>query len=382
MANVRFGTAIHRQHLRRSSRLLRLICRLLLVATCPIILAQSKNNAPDETTESTGFLSSYEGQNVSSIEVAGQPGLAAAQYFELFAQQVGKPFSKYAVDKTADAIKAVGHFQQVETQASTEPDGVGIVYIVQPADYIGIFEFPGAARFPYSQLIQEANYPVQEPFNQAEIKRDVQSLLTFYRQEGFFRAAIEPQVNTESKHAIANVLFHSTLGPRAKFGSIAMEGAPDGDKSTLQHKLTTLSARLRGAAIRPEKTYHHSTVTKANQYLQKTLEKQGYLGAQVKITGAEYEAASNRADIHFDIQPGALTAVQIEGAHLWPWTRNALLPMYQKIGVDDETVQEEQRALISYFQQKGILRCKGRIATKEAGTKRTCYLPNYKGKRT
>ena len=43
----------------------------------------------------------------------------------------------------------------------------------------------------------------------------------------------------------------------------------------------------------------------------------------------------------------------IAGAHLWPWTKKALLPEYQGVGVDEETVQEGQRALISYYQKKG-----------------------------
>ena len=291
---------------------------------------------------------------MSWIQVSGRPGLTAAQYSQFFVQQVGQPFSKEKVATTAAALKAGGHFDQVQTQVEPEANGIGIVFIVQPADYFGIFQFPGAERFPYSQLIQAANYPIQEAFSQQEVEKDAQDLVTFYQQEGLFRAEVEPQVDTESGHAVANVIFHTKLGTRAKFGSIAIEGAPDGSGPMLEHALTTLPARLRGAAIRPGKTYHHSTLTKANQYLQKSLEKQGYLSAQVKLSGAEYEASDNRADIHFSANPGALTQVQIEGAHLWPWTRNSLLPIYQGIGVDEESVQEGQQALNSYFQAKGF----------------------------
>ena len=339
-------------------RALLLVCLCFLLPACPTVFAQAQTDAsnpgPGQASDTEQFLSSYEGQNVSSIQIAGCPGLNTPQYSRLLVQQVGQPFSRDKVEKTAVALKAAGHFQQVQTEVSPEANGVGIIFTVHPADYFGIFQFPGAKRFPYPQLIQAANYPIQEAFNQEEAQQDAQKLVAFYRQEGFFRAATDPQVSTESGHAVANVLFQSTLGPKAKFGSILMQGAPDGDESNLQHKLTTLPARLRGAAIRPGKTYHHSTLTKANKYLQKSLEKQGYLGAQVKLAGADYESASNRADIHFNIAPGAPTTVQIEGAHLWPWTRDSLLPVYQGIGVDSEAVQEGQQALISYFQAKGF----------------------------
>jgi len=45
--------------------------------------------------------------------------------------------------------------------------------------------------------------------------------------------------------------------------------------------------------------------------------------------------------------------VEIDGAHLWPWTKKSLLPVYQSIGVNDETVLEGQQALTNYFQGKG-----------------------------
>jgi outer membrane protein assembly factor BamA len=118
--------------------------------------------------------------------------------------------------------------------------------------------------------------------------------------------------------------------------------------------LQTLLALARGSAIRPGHNYHYSTLTKAIQYLQSQLQKQGRLGAQVTLAGAEYHADTNRADIHFSVDPGPKTAVAIEGAHVWSWTRKSLLPVYQGIGADDESMEEGRQALLSYFQAKGF----------------------------
>jgi outer membrane protein assembly factor BamA len=332
-----------------------LIWFFLLAAHVCFAQTQEKP-APSEAQldSDVNTLAFYEGQNVSSIQVAGRPGFTAALYSQLFSQHVGQPFSQEKVEKTAAAIKASGHFDRVQTQIEPESNGVEILFVVQPADYFGIFEFPGAQRFPYSQLIQAANYPIQEAFNQAEVESDAQALVNFYRQEGFFQAVAEPHIDADPSHAVANVRFQTTLGARARFGPITIEGAPNGDEASLQHRLTTLPARLRGAAIRQGKTYHHTTLTRADEYLRKLLEKQGYLGAQVKLSGAEYQAGTNRAEIHFSINPGAPTRVQIDGVHLWRWTRNSLLPMYQGIGVDEESVEEGRQALSSYFQAKGF----------------------------
>lgn len=350
------------KHVKRNS--FRIRCRsvlfwLVCIGILPFfrlgLAAQSEKASLQDSPETNekSFLSSYEGQNVSSIAIAGRPGFDAALCPRCLVQRVGQPFSAEKVDQTAGAIKVAGKFARVETQVEPDAHGVHIVFVGRPAVYLGIFQFPGASRFPYSQLIQAANYPLPEAFNPSEVETDRDSLLDFFRQEGYFDSESGTRLNVDSPHAIASVQFDSTLGKRAKFGSVDVVDAPENEGPALAHKLTTWPARFRGAGVRSGKTYHRSTLNHASKYLQKDLEKQGYLGAQVQLSGAEYAASTNRADIVFKANSGPKERVQIEGAHLWPWTRKSLLPMYQGLGVDDETVSEGRKALISYYQAKG-----------------------------
>jgi outer membrane protein assembly factor BamA len=337
--------------------LLCIMCVWVVLAACPGSAAQSGTEASAGQVSAAGegqSLASYEGQNVSSIEIAGRPDYNASGCASCLVQRTGQAFSEKNVELTANALKTADKADRVDIRVEPEASGVRIIFVLQPAVYFGIFQFPGAKRFPYSQLIQAANYPIQEAFSPSEVERDRQQLLTFYRQAGNFRAEVNPRFDVDQKNAIVNVQFDSTLGEHAKFGSVAVEDAPDSEGPELEHKATTLWARLRGAAIRPGKAYHRSTLTRATKYLQGSLEKKGYLGAQVKLSGAQYNEATNRADVHFNANAGPMTRVQIEGAHLWPWTRKSLLPIYQGVGVDDETVTEGRLALISYFQSKGF----------------------------
>ena len=326
---------------------------LTQIASAAAFAQHSSPASQGSQATSSNFLSSYEGQMVSSIELAGRLDYDKSKCPECFVQQAGQPFSREKVQQTAAELKAAGKFKQVEIQVEPSAQGVRVIFVLMPAVYFGIFEFPGAKEFPYAQLIQAANYPLPEAFNPTEVKTDGQSLTAFFRQEGRFTASVNPRSHLDAANAIANVEFDTALGKRAKFGSIEVRGAPDQEAQELSHKLTTIWARLHAAAIRPGKTYHRSTVTRATNYVQKTLEKQGYLGAQVTLSGAEYEAPENRANILFDVHAGPMTHVQIDGAHIWPWTRNALLPIYQGVAVSDETVTEGRQALISYFQKKG-----------------------------
>jgi outer membrane protein assembly factor BamA len=299
------------------------------------------------------MLDSYEGQNVSSVDIAGQPSLDPSRFADAFVQKAGQPFARQSVDQTAAALRALGNFRTVRIQVSPEANGLRVLFVLEPAVYFGIFEFPGAERFSYSRLVQVSNYPIQTPFNTTTVEEDRQLLINFFRQGGFFKVEVNPEIQVDAKHAIANVLFRVALGPKARFGAVDIEGISPEEKPAMQKHLTTLLARMRGAAIRPGKAYNRGTLNRAAGYLQGQLQKEGLLGAQVKLTGAEYHADTNTADIHFAINPGAKTRVQITGAHLWPWTKKTLLPIYQGVGVDEETVREGQDALVSYFEAKG-----------------------------
>ncbi len=304
------------------------------------------------------MLSSYEGQTVSSVELAGQPDLNPSQFTSLMEQKPGQPFSAEAVEHTAAALQARGKFKEVRIVAEPEANGVRVIYVLEPAVWFGIYRFPGAHRFAYSELIQASNYPVQKPFDATEVERDGHSLEHFFRQEGFFKATVDTHVDVDRPHAIANINFQVTLDKQAKFGTVFMQGGNPAQEAQLEHKLTTLWARLRGSAVRPGKAFHHSTLNHAVHYLQSLLQGQGYLGAQVSLLGAQYQADTNRADIHFIIHPGVKTKVKITGAHVWSWDKKDLLPVYQGVGVDPETVQEGRQALISYFQKKGYFNVK------------------------
>src|SRR5665213_2843131 len=340
----------------------------LLAVLCPILpaktLAQSPNpapktsQAPKTSPQTEQILSSYEGQNVTSIEIAGRPDLTTRQFQPLFVQRVGQPFSKEKVDATIAALKQQGKFQQIQLEVAPEANGVRVLLVLQPAVYFGIYQFPGAERFSYSRLVQVTSYPPEAAYNATDIQESQQNLLTFFRREGYFQEQVRPETKVDSAQKLANVVFHVELNRRSKFGRVEIIGTMPSETAELTEEIHGFRARLRGSAIRPGKNYRLKTITNATNYLQRALEKQGWLAAQVQLTGAEYIAATNRADIHFDVQTGPISHVKIEGAHLWSWTRKSLLPVYQGVGVDSELVQEGRQALASHFESKGYFEVK------------------------
>jgi outer membrane protein assembly factor BamA len=159
---------------------------VIFLATAPAILAQEKSQPPKTSPQTTDTLPSYEGQNVTTIEIAGQPDLRTSQFASDFSQHVGEPFSTEKLNETIANLSRAGKFDAIELQVDPEANGVRILLVLEPAYYFGIYQFPGAQRFSYPRLVQVTNYPPEAAYNADDIQQSTKKLTAFFQQEGYF----------------------------------------------------------------------------------------------------------------------------------------------------------------------------------------------------
>ena len=304
--------------------------------------------------DSQQILESYEGQNVSTVEIAGRPDLPAGKYDSLLEQKQGEPFSTEKIGATIDALKKSGGFQNVVLDLRPETTGVRVMFVVQPAYYIALYDFPGALKvYTYSRLIQVANYRAQEPYSPVDIQAAQVALEKFFHQTGFFEAKVQPEIRVNQEHGIVNVLFNAELKKRAKFGQVKLTGETPEETTYLEGRLHGFMARLRGAQLKEGKPYSSRKIQLATTYLQTVLAKRGRLAADVKFVSADYNPSTNRADLTFHVNAGPKVNLRITGGHIWPWDKKRLIPIYAENSIDEDLVQEGEQNLRSYFQSKG-----------------------------
>ena len=320
----------------------------------PVVAGWAQTQVPATAPQVQEVLPSYEGQNVVSVEIAGRPDLDQQQLTSLLAQREGQPFSQTKLNQSIAALKNSGQVKEVQLEVRPQADGVRVLLVCQPAIYFGIFSFPGAdGRFAYSRLLQVSDYPPRGAYSPVDIQ-NAQTLLTkFFQQNGYFEADVKPEIQSDAVHELVNVVFHVSLNRHAKFGKVILKGAPPEEEQRLQKALKSWVARVRVSSIRAGKPYSLRRIQNATQYLESQLISHDYLGSRVQMAGAEYDPATHRADLQFEVTPGARAHVKVEGAHLWGRTPRKLLPIYQIAGLDPELIQESRENLISHFQAKG-----------------------------
>jgi outer membrane protein insertion porin family len=332
------------------------------------------------------LLPSYEGQNVSSVEVAGRPDLSQSIIEPLLAQKAGEPLSREKIDQTIKNLESFSQgpnasIKNVQLRILPEANGIRLVFVLEPGIYIGMYEFPGAERFSYSRLLQVTNYQSQQPYSATDIQSAQSELQTFLRQTGFFLAQVNTSIETHPAYEIANVNFNVTLNRRAHIGKIIITGTSPEETQRLKGALGSIMARLHSSSLKPGQTYTLSKLNSATNYLQRQLAGQNFLAAKVKLISASYDPETNHADITFSVTTGPAIKIKTTGAHLWSWTRKSLLPMYDEHQANQELIQEGKRNLLSHFQSQGYFNVEVNTNVERQANKVTIVYQITKGKR-
>jgi len=325
---------------------------------------------------------SYEGQKVTSVEVAGQPELNRRAVADLIAQPINAPYHQQQIDATVDALKKSGKYTGVKVQVTPEAFGLRVLFVLQPAYYFGVYNFPAAVGpFSYTRLLQVANYPHEEPFTSARVDESSSNLLEFFHRTGYFQATVEPALRKDETHGVVDVLFDVKLRRRSKIGNVTIEGLSPEESARLEKRLHSFRARIQGAYLKTGKPYTLKKINSAVKLLQSEMGKKHYLAARVQLVSANYNPETNRADIKFHITRNRQITIQIAGAKVSQGTQKKIIPIYQENTVDSDLVQEGAQDLTSYFQAKGFFDAKVESKIVQAPAGDTILYQVTKGRR-
>ena len=303
----------------------------------------------------------YNGQNVSTVSLIANPHRDLKPLLPLVAQKPGTPYNQSTIQATAQALKQAGGFPKVEVSVEPEVAGLRVNFLLEPAFYMGIVEFPGAVKyFAYTRLLQVANLPDEDPYDPSRIPVAEAALTDFLHQNGYFQAKIHTETKIDDARKIVNVTFAVDMGKQARISSVRVEGPDNPESVRLVHAVRTLRARLSGGLLKPGKPYSPERISEATKAMKATLTKQRRLASTVHENPPLYNPATNRVDVSFKVELGPVVTVRMTGARLTaiPFLASRqmkkLIPIYSEGTIDRDLVQEGQRNLTDYFQKKGF----------------------------
>jgi outer membrane protein insertion porin family len=296
----------------------------------------------------------FEGRGVSRIEISAGASTDTEGFRALIKQKEGVPFSAEAIRESVDALEQTNQFAKVRVNVEPQQSGLAVQFILEPALYVGMISLPGApSGLAYTRLLQAVNIPEQSPYFGDLLPLAQKSLQHFLQVEGYFAASVQPEVDRDEVHKIANLTFRVHPGPHAKLGNITIAGVTPEEAAHIRSSLHSVWARVKRDSLWPGQQYSQSRIDKALDYIRAHLRGENHLAPSVRLASAEYDPHTNRAELSIEVNPGPIISVEVTGAHLWKRTIRHQLPIYEENAVDRDLVDEGERNLESYFQSKG-----------------------------
>ncbi len=308
-----------------------------------------------------GPQAAYEGQTVSAVSLIANPYRDLEPFRSVVTQKPGEPYSEKKVEESAAALQKMGGFEKVKVNVLPEIQGLRLNFVLEPAWYLGVTDFPGVGKyFSYTRLLQVVDLPDEDPYDPTRIPVAENALRDFLHRNGYFQSKVHVEPQIDDTHQLVNVSFVVEMGKQARIGSVNVEGPTEPQSSHLLRAARSLRARLTGALLKPGKPYTPERISAATALMRRVLVSQRRLASSIQENPPQYHAESNRVDVSFKVEVGAVVTVQTTGAKLTviPFLagrqKKKLIPIYSEWAVDQDLVDEGQRNLIDYFQKKGF----------------------------
>ena len=307
----------------------------------------------------------YDGQTVGAIDLIGNPHRDVESFRHLVEQKAGEPYSESKVEASIAALQRTGQFHKVEVNVVPDPAGLRLNFLLEPAYYLGMINFPEATKlFSYTRLLQVADLPEEDPYDPSRVAVAEKALQDFFRHNGYFQAAIRSDSQIDDAHQLVNLAFYVNLGKQAKISDVTFEGTDASQTSRLLHSVRSLRARLTRAILKPGKPYTPERITAATKLIKRTLSQQHRLASHVQENAPQYHPETNRVVVSFKVDVGPVVTVRVTGARLsaLPFMSGRqmkkLIPIYSEGTIDRDLVHEGEQNLIDHFQKNGYFNAK------------------------
>ena len=183
---------------------------------------------------------------VGRISVAGNTYADSARILRTFEVAPGSRYSEEAVRRGIRKLFALGIFGDVWVEYAPHGDTIDLVIRVKERPRIGKIEFTGQRKKETTDLEKKLFLRTGESYSPVAARTQVDSLLKFYREEGFARASIDAVADTVDSGRSVTLRFVIREGEKVKIENVELVGASGFAEATLRKKLKSRKKGLLG----------------------------------------------------------------------------------------------------------------------------------------
>ncbi len=288
-----------------------------------------------------------DGRIITRLDIEVKDGLPAEPSLaEAIGLQAGEPLTAARLRAALARLHRSERVADAEAWVSPDgADGVRARFVVTRQLRVAEVVFDGDIIFPVEELrprlaaLDRGNKITRRALLEGE-----QALLAFYRERGYFQAAVAVRVSAPNDAARSRVTFVVTPGPQALIGAWQIDG-------DLKVPLSDFDAKV---ILHPVGTPYSIEFIQSDIQRMRALHlMRGYLDPRISEPRVTYDPAANRVAVAVNVISGPSVTVKVEGFELRREEQRRILPVLREGGLDNFTLEDGARRLLAALQQRG-----------------------------
>ena len=265
------------------------------------------------------------------------------------AQAVGVALTQQSLATSLRQLYQTGLFETVEAKGVREADGVDLIFIGTPRNFIGTVTVDGAKGATINAQLQRASrLTAGTRFTEAKLNQALELMHQALADNGFHQAKITHNLTPNPTEQVVDISFQVVSGPQARLGTVEVTGDPG----------LSVAAFRRYAHLKAGARVDRDTVNRALTGVLKHYQRQDRLEAEIKLESQVYSPETDKSSLRFTANRGPIVKVRVEGASIEQDNVKRLVPIYEEGSVDDDLLNEGNRRLRDYFQRQGYFDAK------------------------
>lgn len=249
-------------------------CLLLCVVPAGIARAQGEDAAP----------------TIGRVSVQGNVHTDSTRILRTFEVTPGTRFAQDAIRRGVRKLVALGLFSDVKVNRSEHDGVIDLVIVVQERPRIGAVRYTGNKKREDVDLEKKTFLRTGDTYSAVQVQTQVDSLLKYYRDEGFARAKIAPRLDTLAATNQLDLTFVVDEGEKVRIKRIVFDGAGAFSNKRLRKAMKTKQHWFLGGGEIKDETFKED-----QDALEAWYHNHGYRDA--KVTGFETAPGAEPRDL-------------------------------------------------------------------------------------
>jgi outer membrane protein insertion porin family len=304
------------------------------------------------------------GARVDAVHFHGVNFPAHDPLFGELEQKAGQPLDPVKVRDDLRRLFATGRYRNIAVYGEPVSNGPGagidLTFAGSPRFFVGRITVVGVKNDQLTSLLEFATkLDPGSNYTLAELPAAVTSVKQTLAHNGYYQPKVSAATSLDEVNDQVNVTFTIQTGPRARVGSIAVNGADAGISIGEFRKQGDLNCSRLVTAF--DKLLHKTcdlkvgreTVSNALSGVRSFYQKEDRLEGTISLQSSTYVPPRKQLDYGFGANQGPVVKVVVDGAKLSKSRTRLLVPVYQEGAVDIDLLNEGAFNIKDYLQQKG-----------------------------